>query len=92
MSNYYDETGKEYILEDVLDSDEDSYDLIPDFCPECGSDMVWRNSSDFLICDNCGYEEVPEDEMGECTRCSTPTPEVILTKGLCPVCADDMGV
>jgi predicted RNA-binding Zn-ribbon protein involved in translation (DUF1610 family) len=91
MSNYYDEQGNEYILEDILDTEE-SFDITPDYCPECGSDMVWRNSSDFIQCDNCGYEEVPEDEIGECTRCSALTPEVMLTHGLCPVCADDMGV
>jgi predicted RNA-binding Zn-ribbon protein involved in translation (DUF1610 family) len=69
------------------------YDQIdPDICPECGSDMVWRNSSDFLICDNCGYEEVPENEMGRCSRCGADTPEIILINGLCPVCAEEMGI
>lgn len=69
---------------------EDIDELLEDTCPECGSDMVHRNSSDFLICDNCGYEEVPEDEMGVCSRCGTETPEELLVKGLCPICADDM--
>ena len=32
-----------------------------DVCPECGSEDVWRNASDEMMCDNCGYEEVDED-------------------------------
>lgn len=29
-----------------------------DTCPNCGSELVWRNSSGQLQCDNCGYEEI----------------------------------
>ena len=41
--------------------------FIVDMCPECGSEKnVWRNSSDELQCDNCGYsEESDEDETWE---------------------------
>ena len=30
-------------------------------CPECGSNEVFFNGSDELICDNCGYEEGEDD-------------------------------
>jgi predicted RNA-binding Zn-ribbon protein involved in translation (DUF1610 family) len=83
----YDENG-------VRAGDGSWYELedVEDLCPECGSDLVYRNSSDFIICDNCGYEEVPEEEMGRCSRCGTDVPEVILIQGLCPECAEEMGV
>ena len=80
----YDENG--------VRSGDGSWYEFEDLCPKCGSDNVFRNSSDFLICENCGYEEVPEDEMGVCDRCGADTPEVILINGLCPVCAEEMGV
>lgn len=32
-----------------------------DECPNCGSRNIFYNSSDELICDNCGYEEAGEE-------------------------------
>jgi len=61
-------------------------------CPECGSVNTHRNENDFLVCDDCGYEEVPDNEMGECERCGTPTPKALLVNGMCPACVDDMGL
>lgn len=83
----YDENGVRGgngVWDDELDEFEES-------CPECSSLNVHRNEYDFLVCEDCGYEEVPEEDMGECERCGTPTPENLLSNGLCPVCADDMG-
>lgn len=42
------------------EDDEDSEEA--DFCPNCASDNVWRNSSDQLQCDNCGHEENSDEE------------------------------
>jgi len=33
-----------------------------DACPECGSEEVYRNGCDELICDNCGYEEGDDNQ------------------------------
>jgi len=72
------------------ESDEDIDSLIEDICPNCGSDNVHRDEHDFLVCDDCGYEEVPEEAMGVCERCGVDTPEALLTNGLCPACVDDL--
>lgn len=87
----YDENGTRGGLGEWYE-DADELDEFEETCPECSSVNVHRNEYDFLVCEDCGYEEVPEEDMGECDRCGTPTPENLLTSGLCPVCADDMGV
>ncbi len=42
-----------------MDYSKDYNDLkIETVCPSCGNDeIVWRNSSDEIQCDNCGFEE-----------------------------------
>lgn len=36
-----------------------------EICPVCGlSEYLWKNSSDMLRCDNCGYEEEDEEPEG----------------------------
>ena len=93
----YEEDYREDDLDRALsyDSfDDEDYDEIEDLdvCPECGSPNTYRDENDFLVCKSCGYKEVPEEDMGECSHCGTPTPESMLIHGLCPVCADDMGL
>lgn len=61
-----------------------------DVCPECNSTNVYRNENDFLVCDNCGYEEVPLEKMGVCSECGADTPKDLLINGLCPICAEDV--
>ena len=72
------------------EDDEDIDSLVEDICPNCGSDNVHRNEHDFLVCDDCGYEEVPKDAMGICERCGTDTPEALLINGICPACVDEI--
>lgn len=67
---------------------EEDLDEFEDTCPECGSRNVYRNESDYLVCDNCAYEEVPQSEMGVCSGCGVDTPKALLVGGLCPICAD----
>lgn len=89
----YDENGvrggngdwRDYL---ITETEDDIDVIIEDNCPECGSPMVWRNEYDFLVCDTCGYEEVPEDKMGVCDNCGSDTPEELLTDGLCPDCVN----
>lgn len=88
--DYY--KDNEYDLEEELLDIEELDSLPPEFCPVCGSEDVERDVYDFLVCNSCGYQEVEEEDMRECVRCGTPTPEAMLIHGLCPVCADDMGV
>ena len=71
-------------------NDDEDLDELEDVCPECGSPNTHRSDSDFLVCDDCGYEEVPDDEMGVCERCGVDTPNALLVNGLCPACVDDI--
>ena len=32
-------------------------DRTGDYCERCGSSLIWRNSSDEMQCNNCGYSE-----------------------------------
>lgn len=72
------------------EENEEIDDIIEDVCPKCSSLNVHRNKHDFLVCDDCGYEEVPASEMGVCERCGADTPMALLTNGLCPACIDDL--
>ncbi len=49
--------GKVIITVDWTDADPEDYDDYGIFCDECGSPDVVYNSSDQIICNNCGWEE-----------------------------------
>ena len=40
-----------------------NHDLSKTQCPECGQENPARNSSDQIMCDNCGFDEqIAEEE------------------------------
>jgi hypothetical protein len=49
--------GKVIITVDWTDADPEDYDDYGIICDECGSPDVGVNSSDQVICNNCGWEE-----------------------------------
>ena len=53
--------GKVIITVDWTDADPEDYDDYSIFCDECGSPDVVYNSSDQIICNNCGWEEGNEE-------------------------------
>ena len=94
MSNIpygYTEDGyKDFQLPDeVYEEDynfDDEDDSQPDTCPECKSTNTRRSEDDYIVCDDCGYQEVREEEISTCRSCGTRTPNLFLEKGLCPAC------
>ena len=53
--------GKVIITVDFSDADPEDYDDYGIWCDKCGSPDVTFNSSDQVICNNCGWEEGNEE-------------------------------
>lgn len=90
MTNYFDNTGREYDLDEILREEDEIDDFPVETCPVCGSSNTIRGEFDFLECLDCGYKEVEDEDIVNCYRCGTPTPKEMLTDGLCPECVDEL--
>lgn len=60
--------------------------------------MIYSEAGDEIVNpDGCGdnlqkIDPLPKLGLVRCSRCETWTPKEFIEKGLCPMCADDMGI